>query len=170
MKELIILIGNIGSGKTTVTKKLAKEGYVVVSRDAFRYMLGGGNYIFKPELEPIVHGMNIDCLIRCLQAGLDVVIDETNVSRSMRKRYTELGKDYGYKIITIEMPRLSMRTCVSRRMKDPHGQPDRKLWEGVWKKFDERYQYPTYTEGFDNILKLSKRSKNLTFTVPFKEN
>jgi len=37
-KELIILVGNIGTGKTTESKKLAKKGYIIISRDAFRYV------------------------------------------------------------------------------------------------------------------------------------
>jgi len=153
MIELIILVGNIGSGKSTTVKKLVKEGYIVISRDAFRYMIGAGEYIFNPKLEPIIHNMNIDCLIRCLQVGLDVVVDETNVSRGMRKRYLELGNDYGYITTALVMPRLSMKEAVDRRMNDPHGQPDRKMWEGVWKKFESKYCEPTIEEGFNKVIK-----------------
>jgi len=152
MKKLIIMVGNIGGGKSTTVKKLAKRGYVVISRDSFRYMLGGGDYLFHPDLEPLVHHMNIDCLIRCLQVGLNVVVDETNVSRGMRKRYLELGRDYGYTVIALVMPRLSMKEAVDRRLKEPHGQPSRELWEGVWKKFENKYYEPTIEEGFNYVI------------------
>ena len=49
MSKIIVLVGNIGSGKTTWIKKFLKKTkgkYVVVSRDAIRYMMGGGKYIF----------------------------------------------------------------------------------------------------------------------------
>jgi dephospho-CoA kinase len=35
-KEIILLIGNIASGKSTIAKQYAKKGYVVISRDSLR--------------------------------------------------------------------------------------------------------------------------------------
>lgn len=60
MKKLIILIGNIGCGKSTLAKKLVKKGYCIISRDSFRYMIGAGNYIFDLKYEPAVKCANLN--------------------------------------------------------------------------------------------------------------
>ena len=54
MSQVYSIEGNIGSGKSTLAKEYVKKGYSVISRDAFRYMIGGGKYIFDVELEPII--------------------------------------------------------------------------------------------------------------------
>jgi len=154
MKELIILIGNIGSGKSTTVKELVKNGYIAISRDSFRYMIGGGKYLFNPKFESLIYSMNLYSIRKCLQAGLDVIVDETNVSKDMRKRYIELGKEYDYDVTALVMPRLTMKEAVDRRMNEPHGQPDRKTWEGIWKGFEDKYCAPTIEEGFHDIINL----------------
>jgi len=50
-KELIILIGNLGTGKSTFAKTLVEKGYINISRDSLRYMIGAGKYIFNKEFE-----------------------------------------------------------------------------------------------------------------------
>ena len=54
MKNLIILVGNIGSGKSTYAKKYQKKGYIVIARDQLRYAIGGGEYIFNTKYEPLI--------------------------------------------------------------------------------------------------------------------
>ena len=71
----------------------------------------------------------------------------------MRKRYILYAKKYNYKIIAIEFSRLSMKESVNRRMKNPHQQDDRELWESVWKKFDKIYESPRKDEEIDIIIR-----------------
>ena len=72
----------------------------------------------------------------------------------LRKKYIKVGKEFGYSVEAVVLPRLNMKEAVSRRKKNPHGQPDKKLWEEVWIHFDKIYKDPTHEEGFDSILKL----------------
>ncbi|MHA2013326.1 MAG: AAA family ATPase [Candidatus Helarchaeota archaeon] len=154
MKELIILVGNIGSGKSTLCKKLQKEGYVIISRDSLRYGIGGGNYIFDLNYEPIVWDTEFYLFERFLQLGVNLVIDEVGINKILRKRYIPLAKRFNYKIVVYLLPKLTMKKSVRRRLKDPHGQLDKKLWESVWKKFNKMYEKPTLDEGFDEIRKV----------------
>lgn len=154
--EIIIMCGNIGSGKTTLSKEYVKKGYVVIAKDRLRYDIGAGQYIFNPKLESAIWQTEMDMLMNFMLQKVNIFVDEIGVSKEMRARYLKVIKANHpkYKITCIEMPRLSMKECVDRRMKDPHGQPDRNLWETVWKKFNEQYEKPLKKEGFDKIIRL----------------
>jgi predicted kinase len=153
-KELILLIGNIASGKSTKAKELAKQGYTIISRDAIRYMIGAGEYIFNPDLEPTIKKATHELLKKFLEDDVRVVYDETNVNQALRSSTIEIAKEYGYKVIAVVMPRLSKRKSVNRRVKDPHGSDDRDIWNMVWTNFDSIYEEPTIEEGIDEIIQL----------------
>ena len=153
MKELIILCGNIGTGKSTLAKQYQEKGYVVIARDGLRYSIGGGNYIFNTDYEPIIWGTELYMLELFMEHGVNLVIDEVGISKSMRVRYIIPARDYGYTIKCRVLPQLSMKEAVDRRMKDPHGQPNKELWENAWVKFQAQYEEPTLDESFDEIIR-----------------
>jgi len=150
-KELIVMAGNIGTGKTTYVKNYQKEGYIVIARDTLRYAIGGGTYVFNLDYEPIVHATEKYLLRKFLDLGVNIVIDETNVTARSRRVLDVEAKQGGYKVICIVMPRLSKKDSVDRRMQNPHDCPDRTVWEGVWGRFNDKYEEPKYSEGFDEI-------------------
>jgi len=156
MKKLILLIGNIGSGKSTIAKKFVKKGYVCICRDSLRYMIGAGDYIFNRSLEPTINKAEKKIVIEFMKLGVNLVIDEVHATEHLRKMHIDLAKKYGYHITAYVMPRLDKKTSVDRRMTNPHGQPDRISWEVVWEGFDSRYEEPTKEEGFDKIIKGKK--------------
>lgn len=158
MKTITILVGNIGSGKSTWILKNRKENEVVVSRDSLRYMFGGGNYLFSSFTEPLVWDIELAIVDRLMMSNFSIVVDETGMSRKMRERYIKLAKLFNYKIIVVEMPRLSMEECVNRRMRNPHQQPAKEIWETVWKKFDSQYEKPSKEEGIDEIIEVSNEN------------
>ena len=153
-KEVIILVGNIGSGKSTLTKKFQQKDYIVIARDQIRYAIGGGNYIFDLNYEPIIWEVELYMFTRFLELGINIVVDEVGINKKQRARYILLAKQFKYKVKLIEMPKLTMQEAVNRRMNDTHHQPDRKIWEQVWKKFNRLYEKPTKKEGIDKIVRL----------------
>jgi len=158
--ELVILIGNIGSGKSTICRKFVKRGYIVISRDALRYMIGAGEYIFDYKYEPAIHAANLAILEYFLAAGHNIVMDEVNVSRGLRASYIQKAKAISklrpYKITGIVLPRLSKAVSIERRLSSPHGNFPRSTWEGVWENFNKMYKSPTKSEGFDRIVKIKE--------------
>ena len=153
MKELVILVSNIGGGKSTTARKYQEKGYVVIARDGLRYSIGGGNYIFNPKYEPIIWETELCMLDSFMELGVNIVIDEVGINKAMRRRYIIPAKEYGYIVKCHLLPKLSMKEAVDRRMKNPHGQNNRKLWEQVWNKFQSQYEETSLAEGFDEIIK-----------------
>lgn len=152
MSYLIILVGNIGSGKSTIAEKLAEEGYIILSRDAIRYMIGAGNYIFDTKTEPIVkEGFN-NLVETFMKHGKAIVIDETNINKDSRKYYLSLAKRYNYESRAIVMAQLSKDESVARRLQSNHGNNSKEVWEQVWTKFQNMFEEPSEEEGFKEIL------------------
>jgi len=155
-KELIILIGNIGTGKSIYAKRYQKLGYIVIARDQLRYAIGGGNYIFNRFYEPIIWRTELYLYKKFIDTKVNIIVDEVGINKAMRQRYISYAKKRGYKITAIEMPRFCMGEAVARRMINPHGQPDYKLWCQVWTKFEAQYEEPSKEEGFKEIIKIKK--------------
>ena len=153
-KELIILIGNIGAGKSTLAKGYVEQGYVIIARDALRYGIGGGKYIFNLDYEPLVFATELYMFKKFVDIGVKIAIDEIGISKEMRKRYIHYAKRAGYNITAVVLKKLSKKESVDRRMQNPHGQFDRKIWDIIWEKFDKLYEFPTKKEGFNTIIKL----------------
>lgn len=155
MPEVIILVGNIGCGKSTLTKVLSSK-YVILSRDSLRYGIGGGRYIFNTLYEPAIVKTALFMFKEFLELGCDIVVDEVNVSRKYRQKYIDAAKAKKYSITAIVLPRLSIKDAVDRRMSNPHDSNTREHWEGVWCKFEEKYEMPTESEGFNKIIKFGE--------------
>lgn len=157
MNKIIILVGNVGSGKTTIAREFVERGYVAVARDILRYAIGDGKYIFSTSLEKLVWDTELFMFNELLRLGKNIVVDEISISKAMRERYFFeyfYGKYRHYEFIAIEMPKLTKEQSVQRKLQEPHQQPDSDLWAGVWEKFDKQYQKPTEDEGFSRIIKL----------------
>lgn len=153
--RMVILIGNIGSGKSTISRQFSKKNFIILSRDSLRYMIGAGDYKFDAKkTEPIIRKMNLACLREIAADKLNVLIDETSMSVRTREALISIGKSFGYYIVAVVMPNITMKNSVDRRMKSPHGKFGRKTWESVWKMFDSMYEPPTELEGFDKIIYL----------------
>ena len=155
-KTMIILTGNIGSGKSTLCKKAMKNEYVIISRDSLRYGIGAGDYVFNKYYEPVLAKTVLFMCEEFLKKKVPVIIDEVNISKRSRKPYLKLAKKYGYDAVSLLFPRRSQEICVERRMQNPHG-ADRQTWELVWDMFNTAYKKPSLREGFKLIIPLKTK-------------
>jgi len=118
MPKLVLMVGASGSGKSTYSSKLEKEGYEYFSLDASR---------IKYAKENGVKGSNpIDVYARAfaycdkhrgpfrqyatrqfddlLDAKENIIIDNTNVSRKARYDYIGAARNHGYEIVCALFP------------------------------------------------------------------
>lgn len=153
---LIILVGNIASGKSTLARSLhEKKGYFCLSLDSFRYMLGAGKYVFDKKIEKGLGTIEIEFLRWLMDKRVNILVDDAKcVNEFFRRFFIQEARNYGYLVKCIELPKYSKKFCVGRRMQNPHCIYDRKIWEGVWDKMDYMYIQPSKEEGFDKITRL----------------
>jgi predicted kinase len=112
MKELIIMIGIPGSGKSTIVNKIANEkSFQVVCRDDIRMALG---HKYNVRTEPHVFAITNTITRSHMERGFDIVIDETNTNLTTLSNWIDLGKEYGYTIRYIIMY-VDVEICKIRR-------------------------------------------------------
>jgi len=155
-KRLILPVGNIGSGKSTFIQPRIKNK-VVVSLDGLRYMIGGRKYRFDPELEPYLYKTQAYLLHELMMDEKTIIIDETHMTRKSRERHIKTAKKHNYKVHVWLFPRLEKEEAVNRRMSNPHDCDNKKIWETVWQRKDNRYEEPIKKEGIDYIRKITRK-------------
>lgn len=126
--EYILMIGIALSGKTTYRK--ANFEHKVVQLSYF-------NNNRKKELEFIED---------CLKEGKSVVVDDTNLTRGIRKAHIDLAKKYGAKIIGVFM-NTSVGLLQQRRMRRRD-----QLDMVVINRQLRDLETPNSDEGFDKII------------------
>ena len=147
--KLYILCGLIGSGKSTWAREKAKgDKTVIINKDQIRTMLEG-EYFFDNEYEQLVKQLAKISIIRALEKGFNVIVDETNITKIKRQIYFGLIKefssiiDYNVKVEIMYFPEREKN--IENRMKDPKGQ-SRESWEAVYKGMVSSFEEPTIQE------------------------
>lgn len=152
-RYLVLLFGNIASGKSTMSKVLNKHGFVCVSSDALRYMLHPYVYKFDQEEDYAISETEKIAVTTLMSLNKNIVVDDAgNMLFYRREWLVELAKKNCYKLIAITMPFFSREVSVKRRMKHPHGKYSKERWSQVYDMFQKNYNPPTKKEGFDAIL------------------
>ena len=81
-KEVVILVGNIGTGKTTIAKKYIKYGYIAIARDYLRYSIGLGQYIFNINYESIIWKTETYMYKKFVDLGVNIIVDEVGMNKN----------------------------------------------------------------------------------------
>lgn len=158
MRRVYLLIGNIASGKSTWRKSHTE--HFVVSRDDIRYTLCPGKYTFDRELEKAVAAMADAQLEAMLKYGdKDIVIDETNMSKKVRKRTLRLVEKYNAEAIAVCFPDKGRDEHVRRRLRDNHGDLSEVTWNGVYDGLVSAFEFPEWSEGFLEIRCIKTKEK-----------
>jgi len=125
--EYVIMIGVVLSGKTTFRKRNFEQEVIDLSMFA---------NIRKKELEYAE---------KCLKEGKSIVVDDTNLTKKIRKMHIDLAKKYNAKIIGIFM-NTSIGLIKQRRWKRPD-----KMGMVVINKMLKEFEAPQKDEGFDDL-------------------
>lgn len=105
--------GVSGTGKSTLAKKLGKNGVVLSTDD---YFMKDGVYDFNPKNLGIYHKMNQEKTKECMEKGISpIVIDNTNSKEWEMKPYVMLADQYNYEIHIEELPIPSIDELMRRQ-------------------------------------------------------
>lgn len=91
--KLEVLVGMIGSGKSSYALRRADEGALVVCHDELTQMLHGGAYRYEQGLRGCYRQMEERLAACALYEGRDVVIDRTHLTRESRKRWLDFRRE-----------------------------------------------------------------------------
>lgn len=133
MKELILMMGIPGAGKSTYLKKVVKENEIRISRDEIRFaMIGDGDY-FSKENEVF------DEYVNQIQAALDndkickVYADATQISKGSRKKLLNRLKLDNVRV-SIYWKKTPLKLCLerNRNRKGKECVPDAAIQKMYW--------------------------------------
>lgn len=113
--ELILMVGVSGSGKSTLAKAWVNRGrgnIARLNRDSLRSMLHV-DVPFAKKLEDRVKTMQHETARAILQAGGDVIIDDTNCIRQTRQKWEEFAQTMRVKFRIVTMS-TDLDTCIRR--------------------------------------------------------
>lgn len=155
-KTLILLVGPIASGKTTLRKKFIKAP--ALCADDFRELISGdaGNQeVSKGAFELLFHAAEVK-----MQAGFPVVVDNLNHLPNRRKPFLDLAKKYGYKTVAIVFAGIDLAVCLERNKGRERFVPEQIVSE-KYKQFCENH--PGREEGFDEVFDAKTITEPIVF-------
>ena len=150
MPDVVILRGASGSGKTTFAKRMPR---VRISRDDLRRLLFGieGKTVLTPEQEKKVTKFQREWIERELLECNDVVVDDTNLNKSLLKSLCRFINDIGFNF-TIVDTKVSLEEAKARNARrEPHDRVpehviDRQFKRAWWGNVESQaYVYKPYT-------------------------
>ena len=137
-KDMIIMFGQQGSGKSYMANILKYQGYVVISND--------------------ILGTKAKCLKTCKQElikGSNVIIDNTNGKKENRKEYIDLAKEYGYSVKCFVMEcnkDLAIHNTLYRMYRNEDA---KKIPDVAVNTYLKHREDVTKDEGFDEVVKMN---------------
>ena len=143
-KNLIVLMGPIGAGKTTLAKKLVKmnDSALRISQDEMGR--AGSKEAFWLALETDVE---------------NIIIDRMGFNREQRMRWIDPARKAGYKVTIVEL-KVAYETCFKRvvaRHDHPNiPQGDEALAKKILKMYSGEYQAPREDE-YDDYYVVEKQ-------------
>lgn len=98
MSRMILMQGPSGSGKSSVAKRLSVVHNAVICSTDDYFFADDGNYVFDPTKLGENHTMNLERACYFMAAGVDVIIDNTNLANWEIRPYVEAANKFGYEI------------------------------------------------------------------------
>jgi predicted kinase len=120
MRKVILMKGLPGSGKSTLAKKIIAnnpETYKRINRDDLRAMFDNGNT--SQSNEKFVKKVRDLLIVKALEEGKSIVIDDTNLSETNFRRVSQLVKEYNAKFnekVEVEVMEVNtdVALCIER--------------------------------------------------------
>lgn len=153
MQEMIILVGNIGCGKSSYTNVLvSSKEYIVANMDNIITTVGGTSYAdaYDKDKEPVYQDVEETIIESALRNEFSIIIDRTCMSKKVRKKYIMMGAASLVTIIVVDFGE-GTDASLDRRLAENKG-VEAETWRKVHKTFKDLYEKPTMDEGIDKII------------------
>ena len=156
MAKLILMVGNIGTGKTTTASEFMSNSrdILCVSDDDLALMLNAGYYgpdIWTDKHWPLYSKLKRGIAREALQHGFDIIIDGTHMSVSRRKDFIDIAKEFDASIIVYLH---TYPNGLERRLAEPRTSTSPEVWVKVYKDLEQIYERPSLDEGIDSIIEV----------------
>ena len=109
-RYLFMITGAPGAGKSTLAKRIkdGARGLIepiadVCEADDFWYIVGNGKYAFDRSRLKYAHEWCQLKARRLMEAGLNLIVSNTNIRPLDRKPYFDMAKEYGYRVVFIHL-------------------------------------------------------------------
>ena len=158
MVEVVVMLGIPGSGRTTYARAKLR-GHTYVSIDAVRNNMSWRPkrraLIMRYDAERPVHldrmsgNKKAECVLvdDALAAGRNVVVDDTNLTRKIRRPYVVLARKHGIRVRVVFFNDFEVaRTRNAKRTWDEGRVPDDAVV-----RMQESLEPPTKAERFDEV-------------------
>lgn len=149
-----VLVGMIGSGKSSYARWRADQGALVICHDDLTQMLHG-RYRYEPELRACYRAMQIQLAQNGIVAGRDVIIDRNHLTRESRAFWIDVARrSENTPIVAVPFPIGSAEDHARRRFyADARGRSYEEWLKVALHHEAQAAAEPLLaTEGFDAIL------------------
>ena len=155
---VVLPVGMIGSGKSTVGKYFLHEGFLIAYEDMLIRSFHGGEYDYQVSMQMQYLGAMREVAAYWLGEGRSVVVDSTNHTIVRRadviRRVGEVRGREGVVIVGIELPRMEARRHAEIRIGHNTRGYAVERWYRVADEHAEEYEGLQEDEGFDWVFKL----------------
>lgn len=161
MAKLQIICGMVCSGKSTYSKKAAKEGIICINDDAIVTMLHGGIYTsYNKELKVLYKSIEHTIIELGVALNKTILIDRgLNISKEARKRYIAIANSLDVECEALYFPNQGWKYHSENRFKSDNRGHSLEYWEKVAKFHEQKFESPDLSEGFSKITKLDWNSE-----------
>jgi len=159
-KELIVLCGLPGSGKSTYAKKEWGDSHIIICADEFRKVYTGKD--FDLSAEHMIYLMVSTTVEVLLKRSMPVVIDMTSLTVKSRLKWIDLAVKCSAPVSCVWMD-VATSVCLAR-----NAGRKRKVPAHVIEEMANRFKPPTgeNDEGFDKIVRVTEWGQNEGPTCP----
>ena len=164
---VVIMVGNVGAGKSTTTQQFIDEGFISFNNDNLTYMFSNNKYVFDGLRGDLINEILYAFSKNCAEKNVNCVIDCNNMTVEKRQRILNNFPD-SY-VIIVDFGKGDEKS-LAKRMGSPRGYSP-ETWRGIHEKFQAKYEMPTVSE-CDKIVKMENGvsvESNAADLAPVKE-